>query len=242
MLFQRARFYNCMPGALDWSIHSFCTLPIKVFCHNRVSYSEVKWSESRSVVSDFLWSHELYSPWDSLGQNAGVDSISLLQGIFPSQVLNPGLLRCRWIFLQLSHKGSPGHLITLIIERLSSSLEGSFPNRDLCDRVSIQVWTEKASRLRRKWPLGNDVSRLRVEIPGKMYPLFWTSLPFYNFFISFGLEWSLSHLANYQDPILEVPVPVSFPLWCFLLLLLTEVGFLTSGPVFILYSNYYYVI
>ena len=170
--------------------------------------SEVKVPQSCLTLCDPMGC----SPWNSPGQKTGVDSISLLQGIFPSQVLNPGLLRCRRIFLQLSHKGSPGHLITLIIERLSSSLEGSFPNRDLCDRVSIQVWTEKASRLRRKWPLGNDVSRLRVEIPGKMYPLFWTSLPFYNFFISFGLEWSLSHLANYQDPILEVPVPVSFPL------------------------------
>ena len=31
----------------------------------------------------------------------------LLQGIFPTQGLNPGLLHCRWILYQLSHKGSP---------------------------------------------------------------------------------------------------------------------------------------
>ena len=30
-----------------------------------------------------------------------------LQGIFPTQGLNPGLLHCRWILYQLSHKGSP---------------------------------------------------------------------------------------------------------------------------------------
>ena len=32
---------------------------------------------------------------------------SLLQGVFPTQGLNPGLLYCRWILYQLSHKGSP---------------------------------------------------------------------------------------------------------------------------------------
>ena len=48
-----------------------------------------------------------YSPWNSLGQNTGVDSLSLLQGVFPTQGSNPRLLRCRWILYQLSHKGSP---------------------------------------------------------------------------------------------------------------------------------------
>ena len=31
-------------------------------------------------------------------------SISLLQGFFPTQGLNPGLLHCRQILYQLSHK------------------------------------------------------------------------------------------------------------------------------------------
>ena len=38
---------------------------------------------------------------------AGVGSLSFLQGIFPTQGLNPGLPHCRWILYQLSHKGSP---------------------------------------------------------------------------------------------------------------------------------------
>ena len=33
-------------------------------------------------------------------------SLSLLQGIFPTQGLNPGLLHCRQILYQLSHQGS----------------------------------------------------------------------------------------------------------------------------------------
>ena len=49
----------------------------------------------------------LYSPWNSPGQNTGVgSSLSLLQGIFPTQGLNPGLLHCRQILYQLSHKRS----------------------------------------------------------------------------------------------------------------------------------------
>ena len=48
-----------------------------------------------------------YSPWSSPGWNTGVGSLSLLQGIFPTQELNPGLLHCREILYQLMHKGSP---------------------------------------------------------------------------------------------------------------------------------------
>ena len=49
--------------------------------------------------------HGLYSPWNSPGQNTGVGSLFLLQGIFPTQTSNPGLPHCRQILYQLSHKG-----------------------------------------------------------------------------------------------------------------------------------------
>ena len=64
-------------------------------------------SGSCSAVSDSLQPHGLYSPWNSLGQNTGVGSLSLLQAIFPTQGLNPDLLCCRQILYQLSHQGSP---------------------------------------------------------------------------------------------------------------------------------------
>ena len=57
-------------------------------------------SESRFVTP---W---LYGPWNSPGQNTGVRSHSLLQGIFPTQGSNPGLLHCRWILYCLSYQGS----------------------------------------------------------------------------------------------------------------------------------------
>ena len=64
-------------------------------------------SESHSVMPDSLQPHGLYSPLNSPGQNTRVGSLSLLQGIFPTQGLNPGLLHCQWILYQLSPKGSP---------------------------------------------------------------------------------------------------------------------------------------
>ena len=47
--------------------------------------------------------HGLYSPWNSPGQNTGKGSLSLLQGIFATQGLNPGLLHGRQNLYQLSH-------------------------------------------------------------------------------------------------------------------------------------------
>ena len=69
--------------------------------------SESQTRNHTSVLSYFLWHHGPYSPWNSPGQNTRVGSLSLLQGIFPTQGSNPGLLHCRWILYQLSYKGSP---------------------------------------------------------------------------------------------------------------------------------------
>ena len=54
-------------------------------------------SESCSVVSDSLQPHALYSPWDTPGQNTGVGSPSLCQGI-------PALPHCQRILYQLSYQ------------------------------------------------------------------------------------------------------------------------------------------
>ena len=40
------------------------------------------------------WPHGLYSPWNSPGQNTAEGSLSILQGIFPTQGSNPGLQHC----------------------------------------------------------------------------------------------------------------------------------------------------
>ena len=73
---------------------------------------KLKKKKSGSVMSNSFQAHELYSPWDSPGQNSGVGSLSLLQGIFLTQRSNSGLLHCRRILYQLSHKGSPHTFVT----------------------------------------------------------------------------------------------------------------------------------
>ena len=107
-------WYSHLPKSshsLSWSTHTVKSFSIVneteidvFFFWNSLSFSE---TESCSVVSDSLWPHGLYSPWNSSDQNTRVGNLSLLQGIFPTQGLNPGLLYCRQIFYQLSHKGSP---------------------------------------------------------------------------------------------------------------------------------------
>ena len=57
------------------------------------------------------------------GQNTGVGSLSLFQGIFLTQESNQGLLHCRRIFYQLSYQGSP---------------QRNFPEIELCIAWEIQ--------------------------------------------------------------------------------------------------------
>ena len=76
-------------------------------------------SESCSVTSDSLQPHGLYSPWNSLGQDIEVDSLSLLQGIFPTQKSNLALLNCRqikgWLFLSSTEELFENFIIKLTI-------------------------------------------------------------------------------------------------------------------------------
>ena len=77
-------------------------------------------SESHSLMSNSLWPCGLYSPWNSPGQNTGVGNSSLLQWNLP----NPGLLHCRRILYQLSHKGSPFGIPLFSIPLLNECMNG----------------------------------------------------------------------------------------------------------------------
>ena len=77
-----------------------------VYCHPACLTYMLNESESHSAVYDSLQTHGL-SPRNSPGKNTGVGSLSLLQGIFPTQGSNPGLPHCRQILYQLNHKRSP---------------------------------------------------------------------------------------------------------------------------------------
>ena len=78
------------------------------------------WSDlaAAAAVSDSLQPHDLefarfLHPWSSPGKNIGVGCHSLLQGLFPTQGLTPGLLHCRQILYHLSHQGSPVTILLL---------------------------------------------------------------------------------------------------------------------------------
>ena len=66
-------------------LHKFDATPISLLSGNQ-QFVLCIW-ESCSVMSDYLWPHGLYSPWNSPGQNTGVGSLSLLPGDLP----NPGI-------------------------------------------------------------------------------------------------------------------------------------------------------
>ena len=99
-----------------------------------------------------VWPHGLYSPWNSPGQNTGVGGLSLLQEIFPTQGLNPGLLHCRWILYQLSHKGSSKILEWVAYPFSSrSSWPRSWTRVSHIAGVFFTSWTTKeALNIRRK--------------------------------------------------------------------------------------------
>ena len=76
--------------------------------------------ESISRVRLFATPWTIYSPWNSPGQNTGVGSCSLLQGIFPAQESNLGLPRCSRILYHLNHQGgiiesTMSHMSSLVL-------------------------------------------------------------------------------------------------------------------------------
>ena len=115
-------------------------------------------SESLSVISDCLQAHGLYSPWNSSGQNTGeLGSHSLLQGLFPTQGSNPGLLHCRWIFYHRSTREaqeywsgqpipSPVDLPDPGIEPKSPALQADFSSAELPMKPMINLENVLKSR------------------------------------------------------------------------------------------------
>ena len=88
-------------------------------------------------------------PWDFPGKNTGVGFHFLLQGIFPTQGSNPGLLHCRQILYCLSHQGSP-YLAKLLFK--SDGEIRTFSDKQMEKTHSSTLawkipWTEEPGRL-----------------------------------------------------------------------------------------------
>ena len=78
------------------------------------------------------------------GQNTGVGNHSLLQGIVPTQELNPCLPHCGWILYQLNHHGSP-RLLEWVVCPFSS--ESSWPrNWTRVSCIAVGFFTSWATR------------------------------------------------------------------------------------------------
>ena len=83
-----------------------CVLPRCLSCAQRALDSVCEVSESCSVRSLFS------TPWTihtihGIFQARRVGSLSLLQGIFPTQESNPSLPHCRWILFPAESQGKP---------------------------------------------------------------------------------------------------------------------------------------
>ena len=109
-----------------------------------------KWkSFSRVWLCDPM---DYISPWNSSGQNTRLCSLSLLQGIFPTQGSNPSLPQCRQILYQLSHKGSPkilewvaypfssGYSWPRNLTRVSSTASGFFINWSVREAQDTELY------------------------------------------------------------------------------------------------------
>ena len=99
-------------------LHLFFFFFLKITFKSKTSIilgNVCEWVKVVQLCLTLLRAHGLYSPRNSPGQNTGVGSGSLLQGIFPIQGLNPGLPHCRRILYHLSHQGSLGNVLMSVI-------------------------------------------------------------------------------------------------------------------------------
>ena len=71
---------------------------------------ERKWSCVWLFVTPWAIAYQAATPWNFLGKNTIVGGHFFLQGSFPTQASNPGLLHCRQMLYNLSHWGSPWNL------------------------------------------------------------------------------------------------------------------------------------
>ena len=125
------------------------------------------------------WKQKLLSHvWlfvNSPGENTGVSSLSLLQGIFPTQELNMCLLHCRQILYQLSHKGSP-RILKWVAYPFSSRF--SRPrNQTGVSCVADGFFTNWATKEARKLSLSRPTCHITLKLVWKKHfkTLLWAS-------------------------------------------------------------------
>ena len=151
--------------------------------------------------------HGLYTPWNSPGQNTGVGSCFLLQGIFPTQESNPGLPHRGRILYQLSHKGSPRipEWVACPYSRGNLPTQGS--NRGLldCRRILYQASYEGSPNPRVFSPAVFRLHSLGGEGPGMLHRELTVQRPSYP---------GDKRCSRWVGPERAAAVPPPFPLGC----------------------------
>ena len=105
-------FYQSLPWLGSW-----LTLVRLLWGHDSlVPFGGFPESQKVTQSCPALRPHGPYSPWHSPGQNSGVGSLSLLQGIFPTQELKRGLLHCRRILYNWAIREGPAFSFFLLKE------------------------------------------------------------------------------------------------------------------------------
>ena len=146
-------------------------------------FSRTKWKLKLLIMSTLCDTMD-WGPWNSSGQNPGEGSRSLLQGIFPTQGSNTGLLHCRQILYQLRHQGSPpsGSFLMSQFFTTDGQSTGASASPSVLP-MNIQDW----------FPLG-WTGWISLQSKG-------LSLVFSNTIVQkhqlFGAQFSLCHLYNY---------------------------------------------
>ena len=131
-------------GQVVWYSHHFQNFPQFIVIHTVKGFGIVDKAEINAFldcscffddpadVGNLISGSSSFSP----GQNILIGCHALLQGIFPTQGLNPGLLHCRWILYSLSHWACQDNLNDLlgtpllndeILVRLSPSRANTMP-------------------------------------------------------------------------------------------------------------------
>ena len=117
----------------------------------RLILHEKKWkllSHVQLFPTQWAIACQVLCPWNFPGQNTGVGSLSLLQGIFSILGSNPGLPHCRQILYQLSHQRSP---------RILGWVAYPFSKRSFWPRIQTVV-SCIAGRFFTGWATGDSIT------------------------------------------------------------------------------------
>ena len=110
----------------------------------------------------YFWPHDLQSarllgPWDSPGKNTGVGCHFLLQGIFPTQGLNPSLRHCRWILYHWVKQLARQILYNLTYLGTLKKKKKKWTHKNRVRVMLTRDWGARRGEMGRCWSMGRSL-------------------------------------------------------------------------------------